>query len=114
VGPVRVLLRVVAAGVACFTLACAEAGPLPLEERGSRVYAANCTACHNRDPALQGTLGPAIAGSSSELVRSMVLTGAPPGGYAPGRSGPRMPPLPYLQGDLDALSTYLQSLDQAG
>ena len=30
---------------------------------GSRVYAANCTACHHPDPRLEGVLGPAVAGS---------------------------------------------------
>ena len=49
--------------------------------RGRQVYAANCTACHHVDPTLDGTMGPAIAGSSRELLVARVLGGDYPSGY---------------------------------
>jgi mono/diheme cytochrome c family protein len=60
-------------------------------ERGKRVYVANCIACHNPDPTREGTLGPAVAGSSLALVEARVLRGEYPPGYTPKRSSALMP-----------------------
>ena len=75
--------------------------------RGRQVYAANCTACHHVDPTLDGTMGPAIAGSSRELLDARVLGADYPPGYAPKRDTELMQPLPHLRGQLDDLAAYL-------
>ena len=77
---------------------------------GKRVYTANCLACHNADPARDGTLGPAIAGSSRELIEARVVRGEFPPGYTPKRESGLMQPMPYLANDVDALAAYLNSL----
>ena len=38
--------------------------------RGRVLFASNCISCHNSNPALDGTLGPAIKGSALELVQA--------------------------------------------
>lgn len=93
-------------------LACVGEAGSPVEQ-GRRVYVANCIACHNMDPAKEGTLGPPVAGSSRELLEARVIQGVYPDGYAPKRDSTLMQPLPYLAGDVDALAAYLASLDGA-
>ena len=79
-------------------------------ERGKRVYVANCIACHNPDPTREGTLGPAVAGSSLALVEARVLRAEYPPGYTPKRSSALMPAQPFLKADVPALAAYLESL----
>ncbi|MFA6238483.1 MAG: cytochrome c [Bacteriovorax sp.] len=81
----------------------------PLVSRGKSVYMANCTACHNSDPQLVGSIGPDIAGSSLELVMSRVVHQSYPPGYAPKRKTALMPPLPFLEKDVPAIHAYLNS-----
>ena len=78
-----------------------------LESRGKNLYMANCTACHNPDPRLAGSIGPDIAGSSLELVTARVLHKAYPPGYKPKRTSALMPPLPFLKKEIPALHAYL-------
>lgn len=78
-----------------------------LESRGKGVYMSNCIACHNPDAALAGSIGPAIAGSSLELVQARVLTRAYPPGYKPQRDTEVMPDFPQLKDDIPALHAYL-------
>ena len=80
----------------------------PLAERGRSVYVQQCIACHNVDPAQNGALGPAIQGSSRELVEARVLHAAYPPGYTPKRTTTTMVALPHLSGDIDALAAYLK------
>jgi hypothetical protein len=61
---------------------------------------------------MDGTLGPAIAGSSRELLVARVLRGDYPAGYTPKRSSKVMPPMPFLQNEIDALHAYLVSTSQ--
>lgn len=75
--------------------------------RGERVYRANCIACHNPDPALDGVMGPAVAGASLELLEARVLRAEYPDGYRPKRETSLMPAQPYLKNDLPALAAYL-------
>jgi mono/diheme cytochrome c family protein len=82
-------------------------GEVALEEQGRRVYVANCTACHHVDPTRDGTLGPAVAGSSRELIESRVLGAKYPDGYRPKRDTALMQPLPYLKNEIAALAAYL-------
>lgn len=81
-----------------------EKGPY---ERGELVYKNVCIACHNADPALPGSLGPAIAGSSRELLEHRVLHGTYPEGYERQRDSSIMPQFPHLAGSIDDLTAYL-------
>ncbi len=76
-------------------------------ERGRRVYQVNCTACHNPDPAIDGSVGPDIKGSSRELVEARLLRAEYPPGYTPKRSSKLMPAQPYLAKDIDDLAAFL-------
>lgn len=101
--------------LATLCLACSDSGSSSesLADRGKRVYATNCTACHHPDPAQPGVIGPALAGKSAPLIRSMLVVGEPPGGYPPGKSGARMAPLPHLAGEAQALAAYLEKVAPA-
>ena len=80
----------------------------PVVERGRQVYIAQCTSCHAMDPSQAGALGPAIKGSSRELLEARLLRGAYPPGYTPKRASKVMPPQPHLANDVGALAAYLQ------
>ena len=76
--------------------------------RGRQVYLAQCTACHNSDPSKNGPLGPAVKGSSRELLEARVLRGVYPPGYKPKRGTAIMQPMPQLASALDDLAAFLQ------
>jgi mono/diheme cytochrome c family protein len=95
-----VLLGLLASG-------CGQGEPTSLVEQGRRAYLANCIACHNPDPAREGTLGPAIACSSRELIEARVLRAQYPPGYSPKRDSKLMPAQPFLQADVPALAAFL-------
>ena len=100
----------------CFTLvalaplpACSKQNAVPpLRNRGQTVYQANCTACHNTNPKIAGSLGPELWGSSQELLRTRVLEGKYPEGYVPKRKTAIMRPMPHLENEIAALHAYLQ------
>ena len=85
-------------------------GEDPAVARGREVYLSICTACHNADPSRDGSQGPAVAGSSLELLRARVLTQGYPPGYTPKRDTLNMVPLPHVEKDLPALAAYLASV----
>lgn len=85
----------------------AEDDPAELATRGKAVYTANCIACHNTQPELDGAIGPAIAGASFELIEARVMRNEYPEGYTPKRDTKAMIALPYLEKDLAALVAYL-------
>jgi mono/diheme cytochrome c family protein len=82
--------------------------------KGRTVYLTNCTACHNSDPSIDGTLGPAVAGSSRELVEARVLHAAYPPGYTPKRPTQQMIALPHLAPAVPDLAAFLASVKPAG
>lgn len=84
--------------------------PSGLWEQGKKSYQANCIACHNQDPAKDGSIGPSVAASSLELIERRVVVGDYPDGYKPKRSSRAMVALPHLRGDVEALHKYLSSL----
>ncbi len=77
---------------------------------GRATYMANCIACHAMDPTIDGALGPAVAGSSLELLEARIMRGEYPEGYTPKRPSRVMVPLPHLEPRLPELAAYLQSL----
>ena len=83
-----------------------------LVQRGKRIYDVNCIACHNRDPSQGGGLGPAVAGSSYELLEARVLRAEYPPGYTPKQETRLMVPLPHLEPEIDALAAYLGSIPE--
>ncbi len=80
-------------------------------ERGKSIYLANCIACHNTDPAKDGSVGPAIKGSSKDLIEARVLRAAYPRGYTPKRRTTAMPPYPYLKSAIPDLAAFLANPD---
>lgn len=80
-----------------------------LVARGKSIYILNCIACHNVDPKLDGAIGPAISGSSLELITARVLKGSYPDSYKPKRMTKQMAALPHLEKELPALHAFLNA-----
>jgi mono/diheme cytochrome c family protein len=80
----------------------------PAAERGKAIYMGVCSACHNPNPALDGSIGPALAGSSRALVEARVVHATYPPGYHPKRSSHVMPAFPKLAGEVDNLTAWLR------
>ena len=80
-----------------------------LINKGKLSYVSNCTACHNRNPKIDGALGPAVYGSSLELLQARILRAEYPTGYVAKRSTQQMAALPHLEKDIPALHKYLNS-----
>ncbi len=99
---------------ALFAFACSGGEPddaqAALVKRGKVVFETNCTACHARDPRVDGPVGPANACASAELLAAKLIRNEYPPGYAPKRDSQAMAPLPHLEKELPALTAYLQSL----
>jgi len=85
-----------------------------LIQRGKSVYSTQCIACHNSNPKEAGALGPAVAGSSLELLQHRVVTGTFPPGYtpkpAPSGGQIHMPPMPHLKDEVPAIHAYLNAI----
>ena len=106
-------MRILAAGIVALGALCLACQPSTEEspvELGRRAYVANCTACHNPDPAKEGTIGPVVAGSSLALVEARVMRAEYPPGYTPKRSSQLMPAQPFLKTEVSKLAAYLESL----
>jgi mono/diheme cytochrome c family protein len=82
-------------------------GQISDRDRGRAIFVANCVACHNSDPSKDGPIGPAIKGSSKELVTDRVLRGTYPPNYAPKRQTKIMPQFPFLEPEIPYLAAYL-------
>ena len=85
-----------------------QAGQNRAWERGRAVYVANCVACHGSDPSKDGPIGPALKGSSRELLEHRVLSPEYPPGYAPQRNTKLMPTFPSLKSEVPNLAAYLR------
>ncbi len=101
--------------VLTFTLACGGCGGAEDGDsntpaaRGERIYRVNCTICHNTNPAADGSVGPAVEGSSRELIEARVLRAGYPAGYAPKRTTKAMPAQPQLAPHIDDLTAFLNA-----
>lgn len=104
------IAAVVSVTLGALSLACQPSTVKSPVDLGRRAYVANCTACHNSDPTKEGTLGPAVAGSSLALVEARVLRAEYPPGYTPKRDSALMPAQPFLKQDVPNLAAYLESL----
>jgi mono/diheme cytochrome c family protein len=85
----------------------------PQAERGRQVYLSICIACHNTDPSKQGPVGPAVMGSSRELIEARVVRAQYPPDYAPKRATHIMVAMPQLADKVDELAAYLRD-EQGG
>lgn len=80
----------------------------PDARRGLEAFRRECVVCHNINASQIGVLGPAIAGSSRELLEARVLRLEYPPGYTPKQQTKQMfPALPHLSGDIDDLHAFL-------
>jgi mono/diheme cytochrome c family protein len=99
------------ASIGSLALACTRADDGHLSElahEGEKIYQNVCIACHNGNPNLDGALGPANAGASTDLLTAKVLRGEYPPGYTPKRPGSTtMPRFEYLADKIPALAAYL-------
>ena len=76
--------------------------------RGKQIYLVECTACHNSNPAKDGPVGPAIKGSSRELLEARILRASYPRGYTPKRPTSIMPPQPKVAAKIPDLAAFLR------
>jgi mono/diheme cytochrome c family protein len=86
------------------------AGPLMAAgdpAKGKVIWNTICQACHGPNPAKEGPLGPAVTGSSKELVEARVLHAKYPPGYKPKRDTTMMPPFPQYKNDIDDITAFL-------
>lgn len=84
------------------------APPNPVED-GRRLYATHCTACHSPDPKKDGAIGPAIYGSTKELLERKLVHGDYPASYTPKRTTKMMTLLPFLKDEIPNLHAYLNN-----
>jgi mono/diheme cytochrome c family protein len=82
--------------------------PVGSPEKGRQVWLGQCIACHNSDPAKDGPLGPAVKGSSRELLEARVVRGEYPPSYTPKRPSKVMPARPDLAPNVPDLAAYLR------
>lgn len=80
-----------------------------LVSKGKISYLNNCIACHHADPSKDGAIGPAIKGSSLELLEARIMMAKYPTGYTPKRNTGSMVALPHLKEDIPAIHAYLNS-----
>ncbi|MDJ0851016.1 MAG: cytochrome c [Myxococcota bacterium] len=102
--------------LAAFAAACSNGSEATVETaavRGERIYKNVCIACHNANPALDGSVGPAVAGASYELLEARVVHGNYPEGYSPKNAGGVMPKFPYLKDSIGDLAAYLAEAARA-
>lgn len=74
---------------------------------GEKIYQRDCATCHNPDPRLQGNIGPAIWGSSKDLLTSKMLEGEYPIFYSPKRTTNVMPKFPKSDSDIEEIYKFL-------
>ena len=76
--------------------------------KGRQVWLGQCVSCHNTEPGKDGPVGPAVRGSSAELLEARVLRASYPPGYKPKRPTKVMPARPDLAPSIPDLVAYLR------
>jgi mono/diheme cytochrome c family protein len=91
--------------------ACSRKAPAgdPAVAEGRSLYLSHCIACHSADPARDGSLGPALKGSSLALLEARVLRGEYPPGYTPKRNTRIMVRLPLTEEDVANIHKFLNA-----
>ena len=90
--------------------ACEKKEPVaPAVAKGQVLFASYCIACHNMNPIKDGTLGPALKGSSLDLLKARVIHGRYPPGYTPKRPTRIMQKLPLTEADVEAIHAFLNT-----
>jgi len=98
--------------IAIAAMACAgesEESSDPAVAQGEKIYRNICVVCHNADPNQPGSVGPANASASRELLEAKLLRGEYPAGYTPKRSTTQMPRFEFLEPNLDDIAAFLAS-----
>lgn len=67
---------------------------LTTAQKGKAIYQSKCIGCHNANPALPGSIGPALQGTPYEVLSFKVVEGTYPDGYKPKRATNIMPKIP--------------------
>lgn len=107
IGQIVVTALLATALASCSKESDQSSGKSPDWQRGRAVFVANCVACHNNDPSKDGSIGPAIAGSSKELLEARVLSTSYPPNYKAKRPTKVMPQFPFLKEEIPYLAAYL-------
>jgi len=74
---------------------------------GQALYTANCTSCHNSNPTFMGPIGPALKGSSWQLVQVKTTYGTYPKGYMPKRATNMMPQFKFTPEQILQITDYI-------
>lgn len=104
--------RTLALCFVCLLASCTKstpAPPLPPAEQGRNTFVRHCAACHGVNPKADGSVGPALHGSSQALLERRLVYGDYPAGYKAKRDTRIMPLLPFLKGEIPALQAYLNT-----
>lgn len=80
-----------------------------IKANGRKIYIANCIACHSADTDQEGSVGPALRGSTFEILKEKLLHGRYPEGYKGKRpiSG-SMPKYAFSDEEIRALEAFLK------
>lgn len=88
--------------------------PEQLVAHGATIYNKTCIACHNKDPNIDGKIGPRMVDAPFEVMEVKVITGrypdVLPAGFVPKRDTKQMLKFPNLKEDVPAIHAYVQSL----
>ena len=82
--------------------------------RGEQIYQTTCIQCHNKDPNIDGPIGPRMVDAPLVVMHSKVMTGKYPeplpAGFVPKRKTRAMRPLPQFEAEIPLIHEYVQSV----
>ena len=82
--------------------------------RGEQIYQSTCIQCHNKDPNIDGPIGPRMVDAPLEVMTSKVMTGkypeSLPPGFVPKRKTRAMRALPQFEAEIPLIHQYVQSV----
>jgi mono/diheme cytochrome c family protein len=77
-------------------------------QKGKSIYFSTCIACHNSNPEKDGSVGPAIKGSTLALLKERIHNSSYPPGYKPKRTTKLMPKLPLTDEQISYVEAFLK------